>query len=110
MALFFSKITKIGLLALLPLFPFSNYSEDVPLGNQHVPEGRYSLILTGVENKDLKVAVVFETSVKNANSGISLSTLILKLVNEEGVHPHSMEFLDITMYDRWQGNDHIREL
>ncbi len=102
MSQFFIKTTKVGLLALLPLFLISNYQVDVPLGNPDVLEGKYTLHSTGVVNTVLKGKVEFETSIKEANNGTPLSTLVLKLENSEDAHQHAMEFL-ISKQDMAQG-------
>lgn len=93
MSQFFIKTTKVGLLAVLPLFLISNYKVDVSLGNPDVLEGKYTLNSKGVENTVLKGKVVFETSVKGTNIGIPFSTLVLKLENDGEACPHTMEFL-----------------
>lgn len=90
---FIIKITKVGLLALLPLFLISNYRLEVPQGNPDELCNKYILNTTGIVNTVFEGKVRFETSIKEANNGNSTSTLALKLENIEEGHQHALEFL-----------------
>lgn len=88
---FISKLAKIGLCILVPTLFMSGTKLDKGLVSARL-DNENSIQLTGSLNKNLSVAIGFETAIQTTSKGIAFSTLKLKLENNE-VLPHAIEFL-----------------
>lgn len=89
----FWKSVKIGLLVLLPFF-FTSYISPLHEKNDPFPyHGEYKLRILGSQNQVLTGAIDFETALERSAGGNAISTLNLRLRNDQKGNAHSFGFL-----------------
>jgi len=93
MSHYFFKIFKIGLLVVVSTLFISGTKLEGQLSPAILIEDDYTLRISGNINNNLSGMVNFETAIQTTSKGISFSTLKLKLNDDEGLLPHSIEFL-----------------
>lgn len=89
----FRKPVKIGLLILLPFF-FTSYISPLHENNDPFPyHGEYNLRILGSQNQVLTGDIDFETALERSADGTAISTLNLRLRNDQKGIAHSFGFL-----------------